>query len=232
MQPPTGREGDYRNSLRTVGMVLIAVGALDIAWMACHIAHGIGYESSLNIFAVIAGILLCRGSLRAARVVALFAAFFLSGFLGVPLLLLLIVPPDLIWTYVRLRPLMVVETCLALAFILVLSAWVYRRLTAPAVLAAMDEQHIEYRRFTRRPSIGFIAGVVLVLALLAAGTVVLRGAAAERARAEARREVGEGYRLYVSSVSWFTSGGKTTVEATVTAYNRDEIRTVEVSWEE
>ena len=232
LQDSADRKGDCRTSLRTVGIVLIVVGVLDIGWMVYCVRARMGYSSSLNIFAVIAGILLCRGSLRAARVVALFGAFFFSGFLGLPVLLLLTVPADLIWAYVRLRPLIVAETLLALTFILVLSAWVYRRLTAPAVLAAMDEQQIEYRRFTARPSTGFLAGIALLLILLVLSSAVLRGAGAQRAKAEARKEVGEGYKLFVSSLSSRSAGGRTTVEANVTAYNRDEIRSVRVTWQD
>jgi hypothetical protein len=52
--------------LRRVGGVLVAVGLVDIAWMIYCIVHGISYRSSLNLFAVIAGVLLLRGSLRTA----------------------------------------------------------------------------------------------------------------------------------------------------------------------
>jgi hypothetical protein len=52
--------------LRRVGGVLVAIGLVDIAWMIYCIVHGISYRSSLNLFAVIAGVLLLRGSLRTA----------------------------------------------------------------------------------------------------------------------------------------------------------------------
>ncbi len=232
MQGSADQTGDYRTSLRTVGIVLIVVGVLDIGLMVYCIAHGMSYSSSLNIFALIVGILLRRGSLRAARVVAFFSAFHFSGFLGGAVLLLLLVPADLMWTYLRLHPMMVAATLLVLAFIVVLSGWVYRRLTAPAVFAAMDEQQINYRAFTRRPSTGFLAGIALLLILLIVVTAGLRGATAQRAKAEAHKEIGEEYKLFVSSVNSSSFGGKTTVEAEVIAYNRDEIREVRVTWEE
>ena len=47
-------------------MVLVVVGLLDIGVLIYCIANGISYSSSQNIFAVIAGLFLLRGSLVAA----------------------------------------------------------------------------------------------------------------------------------------------------------------------
>lgn len=55
---------------------------IDIGVMIYCIMNGISYSSSFNIFAVVLGILLLRGSLRAASIVRFFGAFFLAGFLG------------------------------------------------------------------------------------------------------------------------------------------------------
>ncbi len=74
---------DYRSSLRVVGVTLIVVGILDIGWMIWCVAHRQSYSSRFNIFAVIAGILLIRGGLRTANVVAFFSAFMLSSLVGV-----------------------------------------------------------------------------------------------------------------------------------------------------
>jgi hypothetical protein len=95
---------DYRPSLRIVGIVLIVVGFLDIGWMIYCITNGMSYHSSFNIFAVIAGILLIRGGLRTASVVAFFSALMLSSFIGMLLVFPLIEPFDLMLDSLRIYP--------------------------------------------------------------------------------------------------------------------------------
>ena len=69
----------YLPSLKRVGTVLVAVGLLDIGVMVYCVMNGISYTSSFNIAAVIGGIFLRRGSLRAASIVAWLAVLFLTG---------------------------------------------------------------------------------------------------------------------------------------------------------
>jgi hypothetical protein len=224
--------GDHRKSLRTVGTALIIVGVLDIAWMVYCIAAWMSYRSSFNIFAVVAGVLLRRGSLATARVVAGSSAFFIAGIAGVLLALPILAPLDLLWTYLTLHPLAVGAEALFLAAMLVFLTWVYRRLTASDVLAAMDEGGIERKRFGRRPSTGFVIGALLGVVLLVAARVTSSGAMAEEAKVKARSKVGGGYKLCVASVGWSSTGGRTTVDALVIAYNPHEIRPVKIRWEE
>jgi hypothetical protein len=150
---------DYRSSLKVVGIILIIVGFLDIGWMIWCITHGQGYSSSFNIFAVIAGILLMRGSLRTANVVASFSAFFLSGLLGVVVIIPFLVPFDLVLAYLRVYPLYVMLGLFFFACTLVLLGWIYRRLTTPPILAAIAEEHPQCTKFWRRPSTGFLSGI-------------------------------------------------------------------------
>lgn len=65
---------DHLSVLRRTGLVLVAVGIVDIGLMIYAITSRVSYSSSLNIFAVIAGIFLVRGSLRAASVVRSFVS--------------------------------------------------------------------------------------------------------------------------------------------------------------
>jgi len=232
MQTSARDTGDYRRSLRTVGIVLIAVGAIDIAWMVHCVRAGMGYTSSFNIFAVIAGILLCRGSLKAARVVASFSAFLLGAFILFPLLLTLALPPDLVWAYLRLRPLSVAEHLFFFGSLVGLLAWVYCRLTAPAVLAAIHDKYSDHEGAASKPKREFIFGALLAIVLGLLAIFVPSDGAAERAKLEATEQVGEGYKLHFSgSRTRYSRDGRTRVEASVTAYNQYEIRDVEVSWE-
>jgi uncharacterized protein YjeT (DUF2065 family) len=69
----------YRAILRRVGVVLLVIGVADIGWMVYCIVNDISYRSSLNLFAVIAGILLIRGNLRAAATIRWFGVFFVAA---------------------------------------------------------------------------------------------------------------------------------------------------------
>jgi hypothetical protein len=224
---------DYRKVLRKVGLVLIVVGLLDTGWMVYCIARWRSYSSSFSIFAVIAGILLVRGSLPTARVVALFSAFFLTSFAGIALLfpIMMRLPPDLVWLYVRLHALMATGFLLLVTALLVLLAWTYRTLTKPVVLTAMDQQQIDYRHWRYRPSSGFAAGGLLLAILIGSFGLYFSGVRSQ-VEEEARRKVGAGYRLWVSRVSVSsTSGGPTVVQAKVIAFRDREMKTVPVAFE-
>jgi hypothetical protein len=224
---------DYRKVLREVGLALMVVGLLDTGWMAYCFSRGWGYRSSFNVFALVAGILLVRGSLLTARVVALFSAFLIVVLAGTALLfpILMRVPLGLVWLYLRLRPLPAVGSLLVLGALLVLLAWTYRTLTKPTVLAAMDQRQVDYRHWRYRPSSGFAAGGLL-LAILIGSFGLYFGGVRSQVEEEARKKVGAGYRLWVSSVSVSsTSGGHTVVQAEVIAFRDREMKRVPVEFE-
>lgn len=74
--------------LRRAGVALVLVGLADLAGGAIVVAHGAGYATSLGPFAVAAGILLRRGSVKTAGIVgtygALLAGLPLGFLLGLP----------------------------------------------------------------------------------------------------------------------------------------------------
>jgi hypothetical protein len=225
---------DCRTVLRKVGLALIVVGLLDIGWMVYCLSRGWGYRSSFNVFALVAGILLARGSLPTARVVAFFSAFLLTGSAGIALLFPIVmrVPLDLVWLYVRLHPLMAIGFLLLVPALLVLLAWTCRTPTKPVVLTAMDQQRIDYRHWCYRPSGGFVAGALLSVILAAFVGGSLRSGTVAQAKAEARARVGPGYQLFVSSLyPRFGLGGPTGISATVVAYSEHEVRAVPVEVE-
>lgn len=223
---------DYRQSLRVVGIVLIVVGCLDIGWMIYCIANGQSYRSSFNIFAVVAGILLVRGGLRTARIVAYFSAFMLSCFIGLLVILPLIMPLGLILAQSRVHPAWFGSRSLSAVCVLVLVGWIYHRLTAPLVTAAFTEKYPLKTSFRWRPRNGFFMGALLVIVMVVVQGFMLHGASAERACAEAKLKAGDGYKFCVSSLNMHSSGGHTHVAAVVTAYNQNEIKNVKVQWDE
>lgn len=126
----------HQSILRRAGWLLVAIGCVDIAFMIYCIVNGWSYSSSFNIFSVVAGILLLRGSLRTARVITWFLAFFLAAFGTLLIAFPFPQPPDL-WM-LRLRS-DLSGAALSLAIwpiILALLAWIYGQLRSPAVLNA------------------------------------------------------------------------------------------------
>ena len=229
---------DYRRSLRTVGMALIALGVFDFAWDAYRMA-GRGFALGLGTFAIIPGIILYWGSLLFARVAAFFAAFLVIGYLAFLLVapFALRIPLDLGLTYLRLRPLAVAQGALWMIGPAILSAWVYRRLTAPVMLAAMAEEGIGYKRLWQKPASGFIAGAALMIVLtvlyLTLDHPLMMGATVARAKIEARKKVGSGHEFFVSSwMRQYGPRGRASVRALVIAYNRHEIQDMKVTWDE
>ena len=67
---------DTYNPFRKVGITLLIIGIIDIGVMAYCISNSISYSSSFNIFAVIAGVLLMKGSVKTARIIRWISAFF------------------------------------------------------------------------------------------------------------------------------------------------------------
>ncbi len=73
--------------MRRAGLALVAIGLLDIASCFVSLARGESYSSSLNIFALVAGILVCRGSTGAAKFVVRGLSFLLGAFLLLPVVM-------------------------------------------------------------------------------------------------------------------------------------------------
>ena len=223
---------EYQAILKKVGTALIVVGLLDIAFMVYCIANQTNYSSCFNIFAVIAGIFLYRGGLKTAKVVSFFSAFFISSMGGLMIVFPLFIPPDLLFTYIRLEPIASICYLLFGILVLVFLVWLLRSLTSPTIAEAMDVKGINRKSFLLRPRSGFICGVLLLVILGGTIPLLLKGEAAEMAKIEAQKEVGNGYKFVVSSINMQSNfGGKTHVNAVVTAYNDHEIKQVQIAFE-
>jgi hypothetical protein len=218
--------------LRRVGTVLAIVGTADIGLMLYAIVSGWSYSSSFNIFAVVAGILLRRGSLRTARIVASSAAFMLAMLGGIVLALAFAFPADLIRTYLRTTALgSLLGFGIFVAAALVLLFWVHRSLATPEVRAALIASGLA-PRFWHSPR--FTMGVGAACALLFAVGMpwMNRSDTGRHAVDLARAERGDGYRYYVTQLSSSWSSDSTRVRASVVAYSDNAIETVRVEWRE
>lgn len=213
---------NYRVVLKQVAKVLIAVGIVDIAAMAYCIANGQSYSSSLNIFAVIAGIFLWRGHLGAVRIVTRFSAFMLAAAIGMVFLLPTLQPASLWLVEIRLNPVRAFFGVMVAIAVLGLLIWVYRQLRVESVVQALARAG----RPSAPPTFAFGIGAVLPVVMAIALHYTLGGSAGVKAVALAREQYGDLYQYTPNAINW--SSGR--VHARLTAYNDREVKTVEVEW--
>src|ERR1700689_4822756 len=117
-------EPSYRSILKRVGVVLVLAGLAAIGWMIYCIIHRRSYSSSLNLFAVAAGILLIRGSLRTDSLVRWFSVFFLSGCGATLFAWPEVQPVDLTLTEMRLNKGPALVSLAACLLVAAISYWV------------------------------------------------------------------------------------------------------------
>jgi hypothetical protein len=223
MEPET-----YRAILKRVGWVLVVVGLIDVGVMVYCIVRRQSYSSSLNLFAVIAGIFLLRGGLRTAALVRWFSAFMLVGFLAMAVVAPFLQPWDLSLTELRLNPgsfaIGVIFYFLALGLLF----WVARQLGLEPVQAAIAKAGVK-RRDVRY---AVAAGVGLAVLLGISIPLISNGESAERAKSIAKQEVGPGYQFHVRSIRVSSVGNRSNAAGVVTAWNHQEIRSIPFHWED
>jgi hypothetical protein len=206
-------------------------GLADIGFMVWCIVHQTRYSSSFNVFAVIAGIFLVRGNLKAARIVSFFAAFFIAVFLVLMIAALFFIPFDLVITYLKLHPLLVVLLILKECLVFIMLIFIYKQLTSPRINAAMDEIHIDHTSFRKKPASGFRFGGCLATIILVFLAFFVHGSSGEQAKKRAAALIGPGYKFVVTSLSVSDSDGTKHFHAIVTAYNDKNIKELTVQWE-
>jgi hypothetical protein len=227
LQRHSGIEPDtvpgYRRTLRRVGAVLVVMGILDIGLMVYCVMHGLNYSSSVNIFAVIAGILLIRGSLGTVRVITRFLAFFLGAMaLGTLILFPFMSPPAPWIVKARLHPFTTILGAAVVISFAVAMVWVYSELRRPEVLEARRAAG----QSIARPTSAFALGALVVVVVTVAMNLTLKGEPGQRALQLAQQKEGPSYRYVVTSLSYSGGNGR----ADVTAYNDHEIKSVTVEW--
>jgi len=214
--------------LRRTGIVLIAVGAVDIAAMVYCMVNGISYSSSLNVFAVVAGVFLVRGSLAAASLLRWFSVFSLAVLCSLVLAWPVFQPFDLTLTQFRVSPAASALSALLFAGLIALFGWIQSQLGRPPVLEAI----LAAGRKVRSMKFPAAAGVALVVLLATGVPLMVSGESGDKAIAIARAQLGAGYKYHVSSLSVSSTSAGTSSSARVTAWNDREIRIVPVEWNE
>lgn len=214
--------------LKRVGAVLLIIGLVDIAVMIYCIANRISYSSSFNIFAVVAGIFLLRGSLRTASIVRWFSVFMLTAFVAMLLVWPFMQPVSLTLTQVRLSPAASFATVAFMAFVLGLLIWLVKELGREPIQVARASAGRK-RRDMRIPA---AAGAGLVVIMVIFMTLLLGGDSADHAKSIAEQQAGPGYSFHVSSLNIAKNNQGTFVSGVVTAWNDNQIWNIPVHWEE
>ena len=222
----------YRPILYKVGWVLICVGLVDIGIKVYCIYAQTGYSSSFNIFAVIAAIFLFRGSLKAARIVSWFAAFFIAAFTGILIVMPFLLPFDLLLAYIRFIPTRSFAFIVIVPILMAILVWIYRNLTSAVVREAMDQARINHSSFWRNPTRGFWVGACLPLILAVFLKLFMGGDTADEARQRAAAQIDGDYKFYLKSLNMSSGLSGKHVHAVVIAYNDNEIRELIVEWSE
>jgi hypothetical protein len=216
---------DYRATLKRVGLALVVFGLADIALMIYSISQGQSYSSSFNIFSVIAGIFLIRGSLGAIRVITWFSAFMLTVFIGAIFLIFPFIQPlSLLIVEAKLNPMWFIMLSIIAAAVLVLLGWTYHQLRSAPVLGALHESG----RSTATPKLAIGLGIALVAFMTIVLNMTLKGATGDKAIELARQQIGPGYSYAIQSIQLGGGHGS----AVVAAYNDREIKYVPVEWSE
>lgn len=208
-------------------MLLLGAAAFDIAWMVWRVAGGADYSYSMTILAVIGGVLLLRGSLR--------AAFFLVWIVSVLLpmavasgIMELLQPLDLTLTRLRLDTGGQIAAAVPLLVFCAVLYCVRSELLRQPVQAAML---IAGRR---RPAAHTALGIGVVLGLLSllGGHLSRSGDLAGKAEVLARAKHGADFQYYASKITPRDDMDGTFVEAKVEAWRADRVDTVDVFWKE
>ena len=214
--------------LRRVGAVLLAAGLITLAALALKSFQGMAaFTAGPGLVAVVAGVGLWRGNLRAALGVRWLAAFLLAAGLSLLFFLPLMQPFSLTFAQLRLGqgPSL---SLLAAAVLGVLGlGWIVWQLGRAPIDAARTDAGLQPRDM-RIPA---AAGVALVVALGVFLVAMRVGASAHQARALAEQTVGEGYRFHISWVSRVRTGTMSQMSAVVIAWNDNEVRRIPVQWE-
>ena len=206
--------------MRRAGVILVMIGVLDIVSCFIAVSRGASYSSSLNVFALVAGILIYRGSARAARLVVKGLSFLLGGFLLLPALMLVVTPWRLLLLQLRLAPWSFISGGALFVVLMAVLYWVRHLLGGLAIHIGGERARPLHR------SVAAWVGACIPVCLAIAMPLFMQGTAGRRAVAQAQRQVGPGYSFYVQRLN--TSGASGS--ALVVAYSDSDMREVEVEW--
>ncbi len=210
------------NPFKKVGVALLVIGILDIILMIYCIINKISYSSSLNIFAVIAGTFLIKGSVKAARIARWFSVFFFIMIIGIIMGASLKMPFDLLKLQIKMNAWSVVGLFFFILIFLSLMIWIYRQLSTADALRLFAQAGYE----TDRPSSAYLSATFLLIFMIGMSILIGGGESKKKAKELAKQQLGTGFQYYVSSISFSENSG----QANVIAYSDKEIQHIQVRW--
>ncbi len=214
--------------LRRAGIVLVVIGLIDIAVMIYCIVSNASYSSSFNVFAVIAGVFLIQGSLKAASIIRWLSALMLSGFLLMSVVYPFIQPFGLTLTQIKINPIGFFSSIILGILVICLLIWLVRELGKESVVEARRAAG----RKIRNIKIPFILGGLMAIIAGVSLILMLNGESGKKASKIALEQVGSNYSAHVSSIKISKKSQGTYVSGLVTVWNEIEIRTIHVAWQE
>jgi hypothetical protein len=206
------------SALRRAGLALAAIGVLDIASCALAVVRGRAYSSSLNVFALVAGIMVYRGHTGAARFVVRGLSFFLGALLVGPLVVPAFTPLRLLWVQMVLSPVPFVEAVSLYVGLMAALYWIRQTVARVPLYAPARRVEPLHRSTAARVGAAIPLGLAIILPFW------MNSGAGRRALAEAERQLGPRYSFHVTRLNQSTGG----CTATVLAYTDAEVRELEV----
>ena len=213
----------YRTILKRAGWSLILFGLLDILMMIYRGENGVNLRDALGIVGIIAGVFLLRGNVKVTIWVTRFAAFYwmyraFSTVIGI----VVFQDQDLWMTQFRLSPILTSISWIFTGALATYLPWLYCQLRHPQILAALRTSGME----ATPPMNAWVggAGVAVILSILI--YLVFGSTDGAEALQRAKQQLGPDYNYRLTSIIW--SGSQ--VEATVTAYSRTTIKSIDVEW--
>ncbi len=214
--------------LRPAGAALLVAGLVDLAVLTYSFVQGQAYVSGLNLFGVVAGVFLLRGSLQAALVVRWLAVWLLATLLATVFVFPFLQPFSLTFAQLRLgmgpAPLTLGLAVVGTALLI----WLIWQLGRAPVRAARAERSL--RPWGMVPPA--LAGVVLVVGVAVVVAALRSGEAAGTARMLAAQRVTSNYKLHVRSVNKSRGANGTLITANVTAWTDSDVKNLPVQWQE
>ncbi|KXZ69015.1 hypothetical protein [Acinetobacter venetianus] len=210
------------NPFKKVGITLLVIGGVDILVMIYCIINEIGYSSIFNIFSLIAGIFLIKGSIKTARIVRWSSVFFFIMIIGAVVGISLIMPFDLLKLQIKLNAWSAVGLFLFLLIFLSLMIWIYRQLSTADALRLFARAGYKIDR----PLSAYLSGAFVLIVMIGMSTLIGGSESGKKAKELAQQQLGNGFQYYVSSISSSGNSG----QANVIAYSHKEIRKVQVNW--
>ena len=211
-----------------VGLMLAVVGAIGVAFTATHATGWWSLTYGVDGLALLAGALLLRGNVPTLRLVCAVMAFG-AGATVVGLIGLAVVwPLDLTLTEFRLDPISFVWPSVTVIITVCVELWIVWELGREPVRAAIAGAGLRPWDPATPAKIGAAVMFVVVVLLWAA----LHGNSATVAVSQAEQQLGPDYRYALTWIGPASRGGRGAVDGVVTAWNKREVRTVLLHWEQ